>query len=72
MNFNFQVPVEREAEESDFDDEVDLMVLSDAPNSVPLPGGPEVKTPAEAGSPTSVVGTLPSNVHATQSLDLDV
>ena len=31
LDFNFQVPTEGEAEESDFDDEADPMVLSDAP-----------------------------------------
>ena len=72
LDFNFQVPAEGEAEESDFDDEADLMVLSDAPSSVPLPGGPEVETPAEAGSPTSIAGTSPSDVHAAQSPDLGV
>ena len=72
LDFNFQVSVEGEAEESDFDDEVDLMVLSDAPSSVPLPSEPEVETSAEAGPPTSMAGTLPSDVHAAQSPDLDV
>ena len=32
LDFNFQVPVEGEAEEFDFDDEADLMVNSDAPS----------------------------------------
>ena len=59
LDFNFQVLAEGEAEESEFDDEVDPMVLSDAPNSVPLPGKPEIETPAEADSLTSVVGTSP-------------
>ena len=72
LDFNFQVPTEREAEEFDFDDEVDLMALSNAPSFVPLPGEPEVETPAEAGSPTLVAGTSPSDVHAAQSPDSDV
>ena len=58
LDFNFQVLVEGEEEESDFDDEADLMVLSDTPAFVPLPGEPKVETPTEAG-------TLPSDVHAT-------
>ena len=69
LNFNFQVPAEGEAEESDFDDKADLMVLLDAPISVPIPGDPEIDTPAEVSSPTSVVGTSPSDVHAAQSPD---
>ena len=36
-------------------------MFSDAPNSVPLLGEPEIEAPAEADSPTSVVGTSPSN-----------
>ena len=63
LDFNFQVPVEGEAEESDFDDEADPLVLSDAPSSVPLPGEPEIEVPVEASSLTSVTGTSPSNVH---------
>ena len=65
LDFNFKVPVEEEAEESDFDYEEDPMVLSDAPSSVPLPGEPEIETPAKFSSPTSVAGTSPFNVHAT-------
>ena len=38
-------------------------MLSDAPNYVPLLGGPKIETPAEVGSPTSVIGTSPSNIH---------
>ena len=38
-------------------------MFSDAPSSVPLPSEPEIKAPAEAGSPTSVAGTSPSNLH---------
>ena len=72
LDSNFQVPVEGEAEESDFDDEADPMVLSDAPNSIPLPDEPEIETPAESSSPTSVAGTSPFDVHATQSPDSDI
>ena len=64
LDFNFQVPIEGEAEESDFDDEADPMVLSYAPSSIPLPGELEIETPTEASSPTSVAGTSPSDVHA--------
>ena len=63
LDFNFQVPIEGEAEESDSDDKADPVVFSDAPNSVPLPGEPEIEAPAEAGSPTSVAGTSPSDLH---------
>ena len=69
---NFQVPVEGEAEESGFDDEANPMVLSDAPNSIPLPGEPEIETPAESSSPTLVTGTSPFDVHTTQSPNSDV
>ena len=77
LDFNFQVPAEGEAEGSNFDDEADPVVLSDAPNSVPIPGEPEIETPAEASSPTSVPGTSPSDVHglevrAAQSPDSDI
>ena len=47
-------------------------MLSDAPNFVPLPGEPDVETPAEAGSPTSIAGTSPSDVHSARSPDSDV
>ena len=63
LDFNFQVPVEEEEEEFDFDDEADPMVLSDAPSSVPLPGGLEIETPVEASSPTSIASTSPSDIH---------
>ena len=67
-------------EESNFDDEADHVVLSDAPSSVPLPGEPEIKALVEASSPTSVTGTSPSDLHglevwvteATQSLASDI
>ena len=57
LDFNFQVPAEGEAKESDSDDEADLVVFSDAPNSVPLPGEPEIEAPVGVDSSTSVVGT---------------
>ena len=63
LDFNFQVLAKGEAEESDFDDEADPMVLSDAPNSIPFPGELEIEAPTEASSPSSVVGTSPSNLH---------
>ena len=44
LDFNFQVLAEGEAKESDFDNEADPLVLSDAPVSVPLPGEPEIET----------------------------
>ena len=55
MDFNFQVHAKGEVEESNSDNE--------APSSVPLPGEPEIKAPAGAGPPTSVVGTSPSDLH---------
>ena len=80
LDFNFQVPIEGEAEESDSDDKVDPVVFSDALNSVPLPGELEIEAPVEVGSPTSVAGTSPSDLHglevwvteATQSPALDI
>ena len=55
-------------------------MFSDAPSSVSLLGEPEIEAPAEAGSPTSVTGTSPSNLHglgvwvteATQSPTSDI
>ena len=63
LDFNFQVPTEREVEESDSDDEANPVVFSDAPNSVPLSGEPEIEAHVEASSPTSDVGTSPSDLH---------
>ena len=63
LDFNFQVPTEGEVEESDSDDEADLVVFSDAPNSVPLESEPKIEALAAAGSPTSVLGTSPSYLH---------
>ena len=62
LDLIFHVPAEGEAEESDSDDQVDPVEFSDAPNSVPLPGAPEIEAPVEAGFPTSVVGNSPSDV----------
>ena len=61
MDFNFQVPAEGEAEEFDSDDEADLVVVSDTPSSIP--GEPETEVPIKVGSPTSVVGTSPFDLH---------
>ena len=63
LDFNFRVPIEGEAEESDSDDEADPVVSLDAPSSAPLPGEPEIEALVEAGSPTSVAGTLPPDLH---------
>ena len=63
LDFKFQVPAKGEAEESDFDDEADPVVLSDAPSSVPLPDEPKIEAPAEIDSPTSVTRTSPSDLH---------
>ena len=63
LDFNFQVPAEGEAKESDSDNEADPVVFSDAPSSIPLPGEPEIKAPIEAGSPTSVIGASPFDLH---------
>ena len=80
LDFNFQVPTEGEEEESDFDDEADPVVFSNAPSSVPLPSEPEIEAPLEVGSPTSVVGTSLFDLHglevrvikAAQSLVSDI
>ena len=63
LDFNFQVPAKGETEESDFDDEADPVVFSDAPSYVSLPGKLEIEAPAEANSPTLGVGTSPSDLH---------
>ena len=63
LDFNFQVPAEGEAEESDSDDEADLVVFSDAPSFVPLPGEPEIEAPTAIDSPTLIAGTSPSDLH---------
>ena len=58
LDFNFQVPIVGEVEESDFDDEVGPVVFSDALSSVPLPGEPEIEAPVAVDSPTSVASDL--------------
>ena len=63
MDFNFQVPAEGEAKESDSEDEADPSMFSYAPSSVPLPSEPKIKALTEAGSPTSIAGTLPFDLH---------
>ena len=63
LDFNFQVPAKEEAEESNSDDEANPMVFSESPSSIPLPGEPEIEAPAKVGSPTSVVGTSPFDLH---------
>ena len=65
MDFNFQVPDEEEAEESDFEDEADPEVFSDAPSSVPLLG--EAEIPTEAGSSPSPSRALPSDTHGLEA-----
>ena len=66
--------------ESDSDGEYGLEVPSTAPSIALLPGDPEIEAPTEAGSPTSVAGTSPSDLHglevrvteAAQSPALDI
>ena len=65
MDFNFQVPDEEEVEESVYEDEADLGVFSDTPNSVPLSG--EVEVPAKAGSPLSPTGASSSDLHGLEA-----
>ena len=61
LDFNFQVPDEEEAEESVFEDEANLRVISDTPSSAPLPG--EVEVPVGAGSPLSPARASPFDLH---------
>ena len=63
LDLTFQVPDEREAEESDSDDEAYLVVFSDALRFVPLRVDLEIEAHAAADSPTSVVGTSPFELH---------
>ena len=65
MDFNFQVPDEEEAEESVSEDEADPEVFSDTLRFSPLPG--EVEVPAGAGSPLSLAGASPSNLHGSEA-----
>ena len=52
LDFNFQVPVEGEVEESNSDDEADPVVFSDAPSSIPLSGEPVVEVAQSPASDT--------------------
>ena len=61
LDFNFQVPGEEKAKESVYEEKADPGVLSDTPSPVPLPS--EVEVPIEAGSPLSLVGASPSDLH---------
>ena len=63
LDFNFQVPAEGEAEESNSEDKADPVVFLDAPSYVPLLGEPDIEALAEASSPTSVAGTSPFDLH---------
>ena len=65
LNFNFQVPEEKEAEESVSEDEADPGVFSNTPNSVPLHG--EAKNPAKACSSPSLIGASPSDSHGLEA-----
>ena len=65
LDFNFQVTDEKEAEESVSKDEVDHGVFSDTPSYVLLPS--EAEVPAEAGSPLSPTGALPSDLHGLEA-----
>ena len=65
LYFNFQVPDEEEEEESVSEDEANPKVFSDTPNSVPLPDEAEVL--AEAGSPPSLAGPSPSDLHGLEA-----
>ena len=48
-----------------YDDEVDPEVLSDSPNSVPLPG--EAEIPTEVGFSPPPTGALPSDKHGLEA-----
>ena len=63
LDFNFQVPIEGEEEEFDSNDEADPVVFPDAPSFVPFPSEPKIEAPVEASSPTSVIGTSPSDLN---------
>ena len=69
LDFNFQVPDEEEAEESVSEDEANPGVFSDTPSSVPLPG--EAEVPAEAGSPLSPAGALPSDLLGLEACTIE-
>ena len=66
LDFNFHVPAEGEAKESNSDDEANPVVFSDAPSFIPLPDEPEIEASAAAGSPTSISGISPSDLHGSE------
>ena len=73
LDFNFQVPIKGEAEESDSDDEADPVVFSNALSFVPLPGELEIEAPAEAGSPTMTPHSRGSvDYPSTHGIQVDV
>ena len=65
MDFNLQVPDEEEARESVSEDEADLEVFYEAPNSVPFPN--EAETPAEASISPSPAVALPFDSHGSEA-----
>ena len=65
LDFNFRVPDEEELKESVSEDKADLGVYSDTPSSVPFPSEPQVS--AEADSPLSPAGALPSDLHCLEA-----
>ena len=66
LDFNFQVPDEEEAKESVSEDKADPGVFFDTLSSIPLLG--EAKVRAKAGSPPSLVGASPSDLHGLEAL----
>ena len=69
LNFNLQVPDEKEEEESVSEDEADPDVFPDAPSSVPFLG--EAEAPAEAGSFPLPVGALPFDLHGSEARTIE-
>ena len=67
----FKFLLRGKAEESNSDDEVDPVEFSDAPSFVPFPGDLEIEALTEVGSPTSVAGTLPSDLHGLEVLVIE-
>ena len=65
LDFNLQVPDEKEVEESASKGKADPEVFSDTPSSVPLHG--EAEIPTEAGSSPSPAGALPSDTHGLEA-----
>ena len=70
LDFNFQVPDEKEVEESVSEDEADPGVFSDTPISAPLPSESEV--PTEAGSLLLPVGASSSDLHGLEARTTEV